>query len=248
MKALLLNSGIGHRMGELTSRQPKCMSPIGGGYTILSRQLTQLAQLGIRETVITVGPFAGTLMDYANGLQLPMKITYVPNPLYSQTNYIYSMHLAAEYLDDDILLLHGDLVLETGVLKELLISQKSTVTVDSTLPLPRKDFKARIQNGRVVAIGVSFFGGDCLACQPAYFWRRKDFAAWMEAIGDFCRRGTVSVYAENAFNEKEGAIPLYPLELHGRLCHEIDTPEDLQTVSGMFLRSLKAEGIGGAAL
>ncbi len=248
MKALLLNSGVGHRMGELTSRQPKCMCPIGGGYTILSRQLTQLAQLGVREAVITVGPFARTLMDHIGGLGLPVKITYVPNPLYSQTNYIYSMYLAAEHLDDDILLLHGDLVLETNVLEELLSSCKSAVAVDSTLPLPQKDFKARLQNGRVIAIGVSLFGGDCLACQPAYFWRREDFAAWMEAIGDFCRRGTANVYAENAFNGKEGAIPLYPLELHGRLCHEIDTPEDLHAVSEMFLRSLKAEGKGGAAL
>ena len=248
MKALLLNSGIGHRMGEITSQKPKCMCPIGQGYTILSRQLTQLAQLGVGEAVITVGPFAQTLMDHIGGLGLPVKITYVPNPLYSRTNYIYSMHLAAEHLEDDILLLHGDLVLETGVLKELLISRKSAVAVDSTLPLPQKDFKARLQNGRVVAIGVSLFGGDCLACQPAYFWRREDFAAWMEAIGDFCRRNMIDVYAENAFNEKGGAIPLYPLELHGRLCHEIDTPEDLHTVSGMFLQSLKAEGKRGAAL
>jgi choline kinase len=68
------------------------------------------------------------------------------------------------------------------------------------------------------------------------------------SIGDFCRRGDVKVYAENAFNEKQGAIPLYPMELNGRLCHEIDTPEDLKTVSGMFMRSLQEEEKGGAAL
>ena len=248
MKALLLNSGIGNRMGELTSHQPKCMCPIGGGYTILSRQLTQLAQLGVREVVITVGPFAQELKAHAQSLNLPIKITYVPNPLYSQTNYIYSMHLAAGHLDDDVLLLHGDLVVETDVLSDLLSAQKSMVAVDSTLPLPQKDFKARLQNGRVTAIGIEFFGLDCLACQPAYFWRREDFAAWTKAISDFCSRDTVKVYAENAFNEKNGAIPLYPLELHGRLCNEIDNPEDLQIVSALFLESLQAQEKGGAAL
>ncbi len=238
MKALLLNSGIGNRMGDLTKNMPKCMCPIGSGYTIISRQLTQIAQAGIREAVITVGPFAQLLMEHAAGLNLPLRITYVPNPIYSETNYIYSMHLAAENLDDDILLLHGDLVLECSVLSDLISSKSSVAAVDSALPLPDKDFKARLQSGRITSIGIEFFGPDCVACQPAYFFRREDFQAWLKAIGEFCASGQRKVYAENAFNAQRGSIPLYPLELIGRLCNEIDNPQDLETVSGRFLKTL----------
>ena len=39
MKALILNSGLGHRMGVLTSEHPKCMTELSAGQTILSRQL-----------------------------------------------------------------------------------------------------------------------------------------------------------------------------------------------------------------
>ena len=39
MKALILNSGLGHRMGVLTSEHPKCMTEISCTETILSRQL-----------------------------------------------------------------------------------------------------------------------------------------------------------------------------------------------------------------
>ena len=42
MKALILNSGMGKRMGVLTSEHPKCMTEIKDGETILSRQLTLL--------------------------------------------------------------------------------------------------------------------------------------------------------------------------------------------------------------
>jgi choline kinase len=238
MKALLLNSGVGSRMGSLTKHSPKCMSPIGAGYTILSRQLTQIAQAGIREAIITVGPFAGQLKEHAEGLNLPLHITYVPNPLYSETNYIYSMHLAGDYLDDDILLLHGDLVLESSVLYDLIASKENVVAVDSTLPLPEKDFKARVQNGRVTAIGIEFFGPDCVASQPTYVFAREDFAAWMKAIGEYCSIGQRKVYAENAFNAQNGSIPLYPLELNGRLCNEIDNLQDLETVSHRFLQTL----------
>ena len=241
MKALILNSGTGTRMGERTRHQPKCMTSIGGGYTILSRQLHQLASLGVAQAVITTGPFAGQLESHVSGLKLPVHVTYVPNPLYRETNYIYSMHAAAEQLKDDILLLHRDLVLETGVLYDLLHGGRSLVAVDASLPLPDKDFKARLQNGRVTAIGITFFGPDCMACQPAYFWRKADFAAWMEAIDEFVRIGQVKVYAENAFNARSGAIPLYPLELGGRLCAEIDNEDDLHPVSARFVQSLGKE-------
>lgn len=238
MKALLLNSGVGSRMGSMTKHSPKCMCPIGAGYTILSRQLTLIAETGIREAVITVGPFAGLLQEHVAGLNLPLHVTYVPNPLYSETNYIYSMHLAAEHLDDDILLLHGDLVLESSVLLDLTASKKSMVAVDSTLPLPDKDFKARVQGGYVTAIGVEFFGPDCVACQPAYHFLREDFAAWMKAIGAFCSNAQRKVYAENAFNAQNGAIPLHPMELNSRLCNEIDNLQDLEIVSRRFLQTL----------
>jgi phosphoenolpyruvate phosphomutase len=241
MKAFLLNSGVGSRMGNFTKHSPKCMCLIGDGYTILSRQLYQIAQAGIKEAVITTGPFAGLLKEHVAGLNLPLHVTYVPNPLYSETNYIYSMHLAADHLDDDILLLHGDLVLESSVLSELIACKRSTVAVDSTLPLPDKDFKARLQNGRVTAIGIEFFGPDCVLSQPAYFFMREDFAAWMKAIGAFCQNGQRKVYAENAFNAQNGSIPLYPLELCGRLCNEIDNLEDMETVSRRFLQTLHKE-------
>lgn len=238
MKALMLNSGVGSRMGNFTKHSPKCMCFLGAGYTILSRQLTQIAEAGIREAVITVGPFAGQLKEHVESLNLPLHVTYVPNPLYSETNYIYSMYLAAEHLDDEILLLHGDLVLESSVISDLIESKKSVVAVDSDLPLPDKDFKARIQNGRVTAIGIEFFGPDCVASQPAYFFTRKDFTAWMKSIDELCQSGQRRVYAENAFNAQNGSIPLYPLELCGRLCNEIDNLDDLETVSRRFLQSL----------
>ena len=63
MKALILNSGLGSRMGVLTSEHPKCMTEISPRETILSRQLRQLADAGIRDVVITTGLFRDTLIE-----------------------------------------------------------------------------------------------------------------------------------------------------------------------------------------
>ncbi len=239
MKALILNSGLGSRMGAHTQQKPKCMAQIGGGYTILSRQLTQLAAAGVRDIVITTGPFANALAAHVAELQLPIQVTYVHCEDYATTNYIVSMHRAAPHLrGHDVLLLHGDLVLESSVYADLLQSPRSVMTVDETLPLPQKDFKARLADGRIVEVGVSLFGKECVACQPAYRFTAEGFAQWLDAIDVFVANGDTRVYAENAFNAKNGSIPLWPLQLNGRLCSEIDNPEDLAQVSERFLRTL----------
>ena len=68
MKALILNSGLGNRMGVITREHPKCMTEISHRNTILSRQLGQLVSYGIEEVVITTGYFDKVLVDYCNAL------------------------------------------------------------------------------------------------------------------------------------------------------------------------------------
>lgn len=89
MKALILNSGMGSRMRELTATHPKCMTKLSSGETILSRQLTQLYNIGITDVVITVGYLDNVLMEYCNSLNMSLKIDFVKNDKYDRTNYIY---------------------------------------------------------------------------------------------------------------------------------------------------------------
>ena len=89
-----------------------------------------------------------------------------------------------------------------------------------------------------MAVGVNLSGAECVACQPAYRWLAQDFDRWLDAIAALIANGDTKVYAENAFNAQNGAIPLYPLEMNGRLCAEIDNQEDLAAVGARFLRTL----------
>ena len=172
MKALILNSGMGSRMGVLTSEHPKCMTEVSGQDTILSRQLRQIADAGIGEVVMTTGLFDSVLVNYCRSLELPLHYTFIKNPLYQETNYIYSIYCAREALrDDDILLMHGDLVFENHVMDAVLASGTSCMTVSSTLPLPEKDFKAVIRDGRIVCVGIEYFN-DAMAAQPLYLLKQ----------------------------------------------------------------------------
>lgn len=230
MKALILNSGLGSRMGVLTSEHPKCMTEVSATETILSRQLTQLSDAGIEEAVITTGYYDSVLVNYCNHLSLPIRITFVKNPVYDKTNYIYSIYCAREYLDDDIILMHGDLVFENEVLDRLMASETSCMTVSSTLPLPEKDFKANVVNGCVMKVGVDIFN-EAMEAQALYKLNRNDWKLWLDKIAEFCENGNTKVYAENALNELNGAANIHALDVQNLLCAEIDNPEDLAVVS-----------------
>lgn len=231
MKALILNSGLGHRMGVITKEHPKCMTEISAHNTILSRQLRQLVNFGIEEVVMTTGYYDQVLVDYCNNLHLPMKLTFVNNPLYDQTNYIYSIYCAKEQLkDDDIILMHGDLVFEGMVMEAVVNSPVSCMAVSSTLPLPEKDFKAVIKGNRIEKVGIEFFE-NAVAAQPLYKILKEDWLIWLSNIEKFCEADNRKCYAENAFNEVSDQCKIYPCDVKDMLCAEIDTPEDLEVIS-----------------
>lgn len=231
MKALILNSGMGKRMGPLTSEHPKCMTEISESDTILSRQLKLIAAAGIKEVVMTTGAFDEVLVNYCNSLNIPLDITFVKNPKYAETNYIYSIYCAKDKLrGDDIVMMHGDLVFEGKVFNDVVLSDGSCMTVSSTVDLPEKDFKAVIKGDKITAVGIEFFE-NAVSAQPLYRLAESDFGMWLDKIDEFCENNNTGVYAENAFNEISDKLNLKPLDVRNELCCEIDTPEDLSEVT-----------------
>lgn len=230
MKALILNSGSGSRMGVLTSEHPKCMTKVSDKETILSRQIRQIADIGIKEVVITTGSFDNVLIKYCKSLDLPVHITFVKNPVYEKTNYIYSIYCAKEYLDDDIILMHGDLVFENKVLDSIVNSKTSCMVVSSKLPLPEKDFKAVVRNGKVDAVGIEFFN-EAITAQPLYKLYRNDWKVWLDKIIEFCENDNRNCYAENALNQVSDECHIVAIDIKDMFCSEIDNKEDLAIVS-----------------
>lgn len=237
MKALILNSGLGSRMGDITKTHPKCMTDIPNNETIISRQLRLLAETEIKDVIITTGYFDKVLIDYCESLNLPLNYTFVNNPDYATTNYIYSICLAKDYLeDDDILLIHGDLVFLKSVLTDIIAYKNSCVKVSSTLPLPEKDFKAVIKDGYVKAVGVEFFD-SAMEAQALYKINKDDWKIWMNKMIEYCENGMKKVYAEKALNEITDELLLDPFDVQDRLCSEIDNPDDLAVVSRKLIES-----------
>lgn len=229
MKALILNSGTGSRMGEKTKNAPKCMSEIAEDVTIFSNQVELLLKNGISEFVVTTGAHRDVLTDYAKTKFPNVDFKFVHNDEYSTTNYIYSIFLARKEVESDILLMHGDLVFEGDVVKKVLASEKSSMVIDSKQELPDKDFKAVINNGRIEKVGIEFFD-NAVACQPLYKLNKVDWLKWLDAIIEFCNADNRKVYAENALNTVTDKVEILPIDIGESICMEVDTGEDLEKI------------------
>ncbi len=211
--------------------------------TILERQLTQLVKFGISDVVITTGYLENQIVEHCKNLNLPINIRFVKNERFSETNYIYSIYCAKEYLKDDIVFMHGDLVFEDSVLEEILNSPHSCMAVSSTSPLPEKDFKAQLYSGKISKIGINYFD-NAVAAQPLYKITKRDWKIWLNKICEFIKEGNNKVYAENAFNEVSDECIILPLDVKQRLCEEIDNVNDLERVRGK-LQNLQNETNAG---
>jgi alcohol dehydrogenase class IV len=233
MKALIFNSGIGKRMMELTANNPKSMVHLYNDETIFERQIRLLQEAGITEVVITTGPYPEMLKNICNKpCYRNMHFVYPHNEIFDASNYIYSMYKAREYLDDDILMMHGDLVFDRTLIPSLLNNKEpNTCLINKYKSLPEKDFKGRIIDNELREVGINIFDDNCYAFQPLYKLSKEVMKAWLDNVVKFVESGNINVYAENAFNEVSKGLNIRPVSYHNHFIDEIDNKDDLARVN-----------------
>ena len=223
-------------MGEFTQHFHKSMTQLKDGETLLHRQLRLLTEAGIREFIITTGPFEEQIQTTAAEFN-QVSCTFVRNEIYDRTNYIYSMYLAKNYIDDDMLVLHGDLVFNRKLVQDILdCHDKNCAPINFVKSKPAKDFKGRVNDGKIVEVSVHIFDNDCFAFQPFYKLQKAAASAWMGKVVQFVSEGRTSCYAENALNEIAPALNIRAFSYDGYYIDEIDNVEDRLRVMEEILK------------
>jgi len=222
-------------MGDETKTHHKSMTLLKNGETIFHRQIRLLAAEGIRDFIVTTGPFAEQLQSETEDFP-QLHFTFVSNDIYMKTNYIYSMYLARDYMDDDMLFLHGDLVFNRKLAHDLIhCPEKDAATVHFTKALPEKDFKGRVQNNKILEVSIGIFDEDCFAFQPFYKLQKAAASAWIGKVVEFIHKGEDKCYAENALNEILPALNVRAFSYEGYYVDEIDNMDDYARVKEEIL-------------
>lgn len=120
MQAIILAAGMGKRLGHLTQDNTKAMVKVNGT-SLIERMLRQIDKQNFERIIIVIGYKGKKLQQHIAQLAIETPIFYVNNPIYDQTNNIYSLYLAKDYLmEQETILFESDLIFEDIVLEKLI--------------------------------------------------------------------------------------------------------------------------------
>lgn len=147
MQAIILAAGLGRRLDELTSNDTKCMVKVNG-VSLIDRLLEHLSHFSLQRIILVIGYEGKKLCDYLGMDYGGIPLVYVENPIYDQTNNIYSLALAMKELaEDDTLLVESDIIFCKDIFRRLLEDNRPNLAVvakfeswmDGTVVLLDKD-------------------------------------------------------------------------------------------------------------
>ena len=242
MKAVILAAGQGTRLSPLTNRVPKCLVRLHGK-PVMQRQLESLDKTGFEQCVVVVG-YRGDQVEYQFGSNFRnVEITYVYNERFQETNNLYSLWLARDYLDDDILLLECDLVFEDGLLKDLAQVTYPDVavvdwfrpTMDGTVILAREGLAESILLKSQQA--EQFDYRYALKTVNIYSLSRDTMVhRFLPALDRYVDTGVTDVFYEAILAElvSQGKLNMAVHLTGDRKWTEIDTVADLHEAEALF--------------
>lgn len=119
MQALILAAGCGNRLRPLTDHVPKSLVEVNG-IPLLVNALDCLSERGIQEVLIVVGDKKDMIISRLGFKYKEMRIVYIDNTAYLETNNIYSFWLARDYIKDDVIMLECDLFYRRNLIDKIL--------------------------------------------------------------------------------------------------------------------------------
>ena len=255
---MILTAGIGARLGPLTERTPKCLLEVAGT-PILFRALSTLAECGIDNVTLVVGHLGEKIVEAVGDSWQGLKIRYVWAFDYATTNNIVSLWEARESLDEDILLLEGDVAFEEEVLRRLLRAEGDAMVVSRFCTWHSGtvvSLDGERQHVAEMVLGVdqdeAFDYSDVFKTANLYKFSRNFLARLL--VPALCRAveaGKVQEYYESVLQEPiaEGSAKFVAVDVSDLTWYEVDDQSDLEAANYRFAapseRLARIQGLHG---
>lgn len=225
MKAIILAAGRGSRLKNVAGDVPKCLAPMGAT-TLLKRQIGSLKSAGIHDIVVVTGYRAELVREACSDAAV-----CIENTRHSETNSLYSLWLAREYLCGGFLVMNGDVLFDPRLLVELLSSPREDALLisysDPAAPLGEEEMKIILNHGCVAEITKRMDGrladGENVGIVK---FGVSGAQVLVEELDRLIGGGAERDWAPRAFREFALKRPLHAVSTRGLAWIEIDYPED----------------------
>ena len=243
-KALILAAGMGTRLAPLTDDRPKSLVEVAGA-PILYHQLSMLDRVGVEECIVAIGYRGDMIIDRFGSRFRSINLHYVDNPKYAETNNIFSFNLLSPFIDDDCLLIEGDVLCEEGIIADLISSKSSDVAVldyvsgnpDGTVVVAnyRRVTKMLLKEAQTKGMNYKHL----LKTVNIYKFSRKTLTAHLfPGMQEQIDKGSSDIFYESVLADlvESQAIHLSAQVVLGRQWIEVDNPQDLARAQQAFDR------------
>ena len=222
MQAVILAAGMGSRLNTMTGGGSKALVEIGGRPLIL-HTLEALADHGVGPVLVIIGHEAEKVQEV-----IGERAEVLRNERFAETNSLYSLWLARDWIKGPFLLLNCDLFFDPDILDELLDEPSNVLAFDSTSSRGREQTKVALRQRRVVDIGkdvpVTSARGESLGLLKFDTeGARVMLATTEQLIAD----GQENAWVIEATRIACRQVSIFGLNVAGHAWAEIDFPYDL---------------------
>ena len=240
MQGLILAAGASRRLYPLTENKPKCLLDVGG-IPILSHQLNALKKYNIKEVIIVLGYYQDMIVDYIKNNHSEMKLTYVTNEYYLETNTSYSLYLCKDLISlSNTLLMNGDVLYPPALLKLLIDSHYENVLAVDIKQCGDEEVKVTVsKNKRITSLGkevlIKKSLGEFIGVAKLSTHFNNSFTSSLSRLIDAEGRTN---YFEAAIEPLLDRHELYYEDVSLLPCIEIDFMEDLKKANELVKNKL----------
>ena len=238
MRLIIPAAGMGIRLAG-AAHLPKLLVPLQGR-PLISHILRVASGTGLfSQAVIILGPYYEAVLDTIEGLasriewQSEMEIVCIRNPRYETTNNVYSLYLAREYLDGDIVIHNCDVLVAPDSFAGLASKNDENtawVLAERMSAIPQEETKIVAERGDKVtqfgeeissSVGEGRYVGVCSFASGAT-------TIFRDEVESFYKRGDLGVFYTKVIKALARRNMLRVVWTEGLSWLEIDTLEDLQ--------------------
>jgi choline kinase/phosphorylcholine metabolism protein LicD len=236
MKILILNAGKGNRLSPLTDNTPKCLLEVDKK-EILGWQLDIISYFNPEEIIIVCGYKKEMIKDFVAKNYSKLKVSFIENSNYENTNNNYSLKLALKFVNDtdNIIILNGDVIFYKDILKTLYKSNFNCVATIKK-ECDNEDMKVVVENDlvnnvkKVISLNKDIISGDIIEGQAVGIYRINNTKILKKCVDD-CNDND---FFNSAINKMAMLDKIYSVDITNYPSIEIDFQEDLKEANNLF--------------
>lgn len=243
MIGVILAAGVGSRLRPMTNDKPKCLVTTAGK-PILQYQLDAYKEAGIKELVIVLGYESQAVKEYLKHNK-DFKIRIIDNEIYEDTNNMYSLYLAKEFVEGKPFILNNaDLSVESSLVASMLKDEREDLVAVDVGSFNDESMKVTTNDkGLITNISKQIPEGLTIGCSIDFYkFSETSSVRFFEEMGSIIEgdknlKDWSEVAMQRLFKSQELQFSIFDIE--GLDWVEIDNYDDLALSDKIFSKKKK---------